>query len=175
MKEPQEWQEYEKRVEKIANNFVRDKNKEGAKILKSGYGHKNKIKGMSGVKQQVDAHVEYISADGTHCLLLCECKYWSGKVDLSAVLKFFAIVEDIRNRYKEQEVVVNANLIATKGYKSDAKRFADHYGIATNTALKNEEGYRSFTSYEGVTIKAGGPGRLTMENRPASAKSEDED
>jgi hypothetical protein len=89
---------YEKLVHQTFEFFAHEKlvKEHGAEILKTGYGHLNKIPGKSGFEHQIDVSIEYISQDGTHRLKLIECKNFSEyKIGLDTALTFFARMVDI--------------------------------------------------------------------------------
>jgi hypothetical protein len=182
MGEKLDWQKYEKHVENFAKNIIEYLIKKGEikEVIEHKGGRNNKLEGKSGVKHQIDFHVKYISADDTCCLLLGECKLFSkDKIGLPEVRNFYSAVLDIRNFHakrgeEEEEVDVWANLFTTIGYTSPAKKFAGHYGIATNSAQYDRD-QGSLTLEEiGVVIKMGSVG-VSASIQNISADAEDKD
>lgn len=156
---------YEQVVHELLVNFAAGLEKEGAKILEEGYGPKNKLLGHSGIMHQIDVHIEYLSKDGTHRLKLVECKHLSqNKIDLATALTFYARITDIQ-REKGDQIIVDGNLFTTVGYTSPARKFANAYKIATNSAhLDKNQGSISFN--EKVVIRAAA-GKLKVSGQKA--------
>jgi len=105
------------------------------------YGRSNKILGATGVKHQIDVSAKYISRDGTHRLKLIECKLRAkDKIGLGALLSFHARILDIQNRLRKN-AKVEGNFVTTAGYTSGARKYAEFYGIATNSMQTDGEAW----------------------------------
>ncbi len=92
--------------------------------------HDLRLRGASGVRHQID-----VTVGDDRRRLLVECKQYDGKVGLSVVRDFWAVVDDV--------VPDEAFVVTTVGFTRDAIRFAEAKGLklavlrqATNADLE---------------------------------------
>ena len=123
-------EKFEKLTKRIAKEICKTaRNLDNAKIRQ---GPKNKIKGNSGYKHQID-----VSIATNDLRVLIECKKYKDKVGLSDMLVLITRVNDIQKKYSEFKVI--GVFFTTKGFTRNAVTLANAYKIEYNTAksIKN--------------------------------------
>lgn len=116
--------EYEKFLAELVNNL---KARHAVECV--GWGQKNRLRGRSGVRHQVD--VSFIDKDGPEPkLVLIECKsFRSGKaVNLGQVKVLKATLDDLKGDPSHPSIVV-AHMISSVPLQSGAHAYASHYDI----------------------------------------------
>jgi hypothetical protein len=92
-------------------------------------GLKNKWKGKSGFKHQIDVSVEL-----PEIVHLIECKYWKCNISPEALLAFSSRVYDIRKACNKS---VYGAMVTNLNYTNGVQKLAKFFGIHLDCATKN--------------------------------------
>ncbi len=95
-------------------------------------GRRNHLKGVSGHSHQID--VSFRAGSDLH---LVECKCWSKRIKVDAVLTLIARVYDVQAA--NPSVRVRGALATTKGLHRGADKIASHFGIVLQLIQSTNE------------------------------------
>lgn len=122
--------DYEQVVSDIARGI-----QDGAADLsnfKLGYGAKNRIRGTSGYRHQID--VSLVSPERVY---LIECKLWGRKVGVAEILTLAARAADIGAL--RSDLLVDCILASNAGPTRGAKKLIAHFGIQVEAVKSASE------------------------------------
>ncbi len=112
-------EEHERITSEIARRVFEEV--EGIPPSQVRYGRQNLWQGVSGYPHQID-----VSVVGTSDLILIECKKWTAKVSVDAVLTFLGRLIDIRPMFGG---TVHGVFVTTKQVQPAARTIAEYYDI----------------------------------------------
>lgn len=112
--------DYERLVGDLISELTRDSESLGCPVISGG--RKNKIPGESGFPHQID-----VSLKTNRVLLLFECKYWAGPVNVEPVLVIASRLNDVRAA--NPDIEVEAGVVSLKPPTSGAQVLARYFGI----------------------------------------------
>jgi hypothetical protein len=122
--------EYERLVSDLVTALV--ETVDGLAPEHVAFGRRNRLKGASGHSHQID--VSFRAGSGLH---LIECKCWSKRIKVDAVLTLFARIYDVQAA--NPSVTVRGALATTKGLQRGADKIASHFGIVLQLIQSTNE------------------------------------
>jgi hypothetical protein len=112
-------------------------------------GRSNRLKGASGYSHQID--VSFRAGSDLH---LVECKCWSKRIKVDAVLTLLARIYDIQAA--NPSVTVRGALATTKGLQRGADKVASHFGIVVQLVQSANEFALRYKNHIHLGLKDGG-------------------